>query len=133
MALRVSKHYTEYIKEALLAEREGEFEQAISLYEEAIKQNPIEEKPFSRLMTLYRQEKEYKDELRVINKALKLFQDFYDHRPEKIVGKNTKAEQISKALLKSVTGKKKNAEPYYPAPIPAWRKRKAIVEKRLGK
>src|SRR4051812_4007240 len=46
MALRVSKHYTEYIKEALLAEREGEFDQAISLYEEAIKQNPIEEKPF---------------------------------------------------------------------------------------
>jgi len=132
MALRVSKHYTEYIKEGILAEQEGEFEQATALYEEAIKQNPLEEKPYNRLMTLYRQEKEYDKELRVIKKALKLFQDFYDHRPEKIVGKNTKAAQLSKALMQAVEGKKKKTEPYYPAPIPAWMKRKAVVEKRMG-
>lgn len=133
MTVRVSKHYTEYIKEGVLAEQDGEPEKAISLYEEAIKQNPLEEKPFNRLMTLYRQEKEYEKELRVINKALKLFQNFYDHRPEKIVGKNTKAAQISKALLQTVSGKKKNAESYYPPPIPAWMKRKAVVEKKLGR
>jgi tetratricopeptide (TPR) repeat protein len=133
MAVRVSKHYTELIKEGLLAEREGLFNDAISLYEEAIKQNPIEDKPYNRLMTLYRQEKEYEKELKVINKALKLYQDFYDHRPERIVGKNSKAARLSKALLQAVDGKKKKSEPYYPAPVPAWIKRKSVVEKKLGK
>jgi tetratricopeptide (TPR) repeat protein len=132
MALQVTKHYTELIKEAALAEREGQLGTAKLLYEQAIKQDPLEEKPFKRLMILYRQQRQYKDELRVIQKALHLFRDFYDHRPEKIIGKNTKAARISKELQRSVSGKAK-ATPFYPEPIPAWIKRKEAVEKKLGK
>lgn len=132
MALRISKHYTEWIKEAGLAEEDGDLVKAIGFYEQAIRQHPMEEKPYARLMVLYRKSKDYSNELRVIKKALQLFQDFYDHRPEKILGRNTKAARISQELQRAVAGKKK-AIPFYPEPIPAWIRRKAVVEKKLDK
>lgn len=133
MALRVAKHYTELIEQGRLTEAEGELEKAAELYEQAIRQNPLEEFPFNRLMVIYRKFRQYDDELKVINKGLHLFQQHYDKKPQLIMGKNAKALQLSKSLLKSLNGNKKIAEPYYPEPIPRWTKRKEVVEKRLGK
>jgi tetratricopeptide (TPR) repeat protein len=127
--MEVAKHYTELLKEAKAAEENGDVATAIEQYEKAIKQKPVLDQPYNRLMVLYRKEKDYKKELRVIDKALEVFIELYDKK--KVAFKGTgKVAQLSKALLKSISGKK-NDESYYPEPIPKWLKRKTVVEKKL--
>lgn len=132
MALSVAKHYSELIKSARALEEEEESEKAASFYQQAIRQKPLEELPYNRLMIHYRKQKDYEEELKVINKALDVFISHYNKLPEKLIGKNKKIEQLSKALLKTVS-KEKKPQPYYPEPVPKWMKRKEMVEKKLGK
>ena len=128
--MHIAEHYMEYIRQAKVAEEEGNVNDAIQLYEKAIKQKPLLEQPYSRLITLYRKNKQYKDELRVINKGLQLFIDHYDKRKESFRSNATIA-RLSKAILKSVDGNLNQLENIYPQPIPKWEKRKAVVEKRI--
>jgi tetratricopeptide (TPR) repeat protein len=126
-----TKHYTELIEEARNVEAEGELEKAASIYEQAIKQQPMDEFPYNRLMIIYRKFKQPKEEYRVINKALDVYISFYDEKL-KAYTSNTKIGQLSKALLKSVTGNaKKTSYTSYPEPIPRWTLRKKAVEKKL--
>lgn len=127
--MEVAKHYAELIKEARKAEEDAEIKDAIDLYEKAIKQKPVLEQPYGRLMILYRKEKQYSKELKVIDKALDVFTSMYDKKKAVFSGAG-KVAQLSKALLKTVGGTKKD-ENYYPEPIPKWLKRKAVVEKKL--
>ena len=134
MALRVVKHYTELIKEGRLTEMEGDIEKAAVLYEEAIRQEPLDELPYNRLMIIYRKLGQPGDELKVITKALKVYQQHYDQMQKKLVRNNPKAAQLSKALLHSMNGNKRQLEiPYYPQPISKWFIRKTVVEKKLAK
>jgi tetratricopeptide (TPR) repeat protein len=128
-----TKHYTELIEEARNVEAEGELEKAASIYEQAIRQHPMDEFPYNRLMIIYRKFRQPKNEFRVINKALDVFTDYYDKKLKPYTS-NTKVGQLSKALLKSVTGSaKKTSYTSYPEPIPRWTLRKKVVEKKLGK
>lgn len=129
MALHAAKHYSAYIKDAKLAEEENDIKRATELYELAIKQKPIEEQPYERLMIFYRKSKNYEKELKIIDKALDIFQNYYKEKAEKIYGKNKKLEQVGKALLKSI--QPKDSKPYFPQPISKWIKRKQTVEKKL--
>jgi tetratricopeptide (TPR) repeat protein len=124
-------HYTELIRQASEAEAGGELEKAAELYEKAVRQKPFEEKPYARLMKIYRQFRDYDKELKVIDRGLQVFQEHYDNRLEKSVI-NTKAAKLSKALLRAVEGKNPG-DHYYPEPVPKWMKRRLVVEKRLGK
>ena len=116
-------------------ETDGDLTKAAALYEKAIKQEPFDEEPWNRLMVIYRKLKRYEDEERVITRAIKVFKEHYGQRQERILGQHTKAEEISRALLRSVQGKRgrQRAEPDYPPPIPKWAKRLEVVEKKLGK
>lgn len=129
----VTKHYTELIEEARNIEADGELEKAASIYEQAIRQHPMDEFPYNRLMIIYRKFKQPKNELRVIKKALEVYTAFYDKKLKPYTS-NTKVGQLSKALLKSVTGSaKKTSYTSYPEPIPRWTLRKKAVEKKLEK
>jgi len=129
----VTKHYTELIEEARNVEADGELEKAASIYEQAIRQHPMDEFPYNRLMIIYRKFKQPKNELRVIKKALEVYTAFYDKKLKPYTS-NTKVGQLSKALLKSVTGSaKKTSYTSYPEPIPRWTLRKKAVEKKLEK
>ena len=103
---------------------------AIKDYEEAIKTNPLAEKAYDRLMILYRKEKDHKNELRIINTGIKCFEKFYRSRKTS----SKKIAEISKKLNRSFgfTDKKGNAV-YDPEPIAGWKKRKAVVEKKINK
>ena len=118
------------IEEADEAEVKEDIALAIKDYEEAIKANPLIEKAYDRLMILYRKEKDYKNELRIINTGIKSFENFY--RSRKTGSK--KIAEISKKLNRSfgLTDKKGNAV-YEPEPIARWKKRKITVEKRIKK
>jgi tetratricopeptide (TPR) repeat protein len=131
MALKIAKHYTELVKSAKLLEAEGDTEQAAALYEDAIRQKPFETVPYERLMVYYRKQKNYEAELKVIKKALSVFLEHYEKKPEKLMGKDPRLIRLSKALLKTVN-KNHNSEVYYPEPIPKWTRRKETVEKKLG-
>lgn len=130
--MQIAKHFTEYIEQAKAAEAEEELQKAAKLYELAIKQEPFEELPYTRLMIIYRKLKQPKDELRVINKALDVFQSHYDGKAAQFSGKD-QIGQLSKALLKAISGSSKKAgHTQYPEPIPKWRLRKKTVEKKVN-
>ena len=95
---------------------------AIKDYEEAIKLNPLAEKAYDRLMIIYRKEKDYKNELRIINAGIKSFENFY----------RSKKSRSKKIASFGFTDKKGNAV-YDPEPIARWKKRKATVEKKIKK
>lgn len=115
-------------EEANEAEEKEDISIAIKDYEEAIKVNPLAEKAYNRLMILYRREKDYKNELRIINTGIKAFEDFYRSRKSG----SKKIAEISKKLNRSFgfTDKKGNML-YDPKPIAQWKKRKAVVQKKI--
>ena len=102
--------------------------EAIRGYEEIIQKDPLAEKAYDRLMILYRKEKDYKKELKLINAGIKAFERFYRSRKSS----SKKIAEISKKLNRSFgfTDKKGNAV-YDPEPIARWKKRKLTVEKRI--
>jgi tetratricopeptide (TPR) repeat protein len=119
------------LKKAIELERNGELDEAASLYEKIIKADPHGEKAYNRLMIILRKQKEYKKELALINKGIKVFKDYYDPGSKKSF--NKKVEQISKALLKSTgLADKKGAPLFQKEPIGSWTRRKQIVEKKLN-
>ncbi|HEV8286537.1 MAG TPA: hypothetical protein VGQ09_19645 [Chitinophagaceae bacterium] len=116
------------------AEKDGDVNKAIKLYEQNIKEDYADEFAFERLMIIYRKQKEYKDEMRVINRGIEVFeQTMKDHLTHSLSrhvdGK--KLEQLSNAILKK-TGFKKDGF-HFPDPIDKWIKRKEILEKKLEK
>lgn len=116
--------------EAIKAEREGDLEHAATLYEQAIKEKPTDEFSYNRLMIVYRKLKQYKHELRVINKAVKNFKEAHVKKTGKELRKNSTVGKLSTALMKTagLLDKKGNAV-YVPEPIARWEKRKLTVEK----
>ena len=119
------------IEKAKELEINGELEEAASLYEKVIKADPHRETAYNRLMIILRKQKEYKKELALINKGIKVFKDFYEPGSKKSF--NKKVEQISKALLKSTGLADKKGTPLYQhEPIGRWTRRKQIVEKKLN-
>ena len=60
-------------KDAQGAEQDNHIDKAIQLYEQNIKEDYADEFAFERLMILYRKEKEYKEELRVIRRGIEVF------------------------------------------------------------
>ena len=84
-------------------------------------------------MVIYRKQKRYKDELDIINKGLKHFEE---HRAKHSSKKNisTSIKRLSSSLNKSLgLTNSKGKFLYEPEPIPSWKKRKEVVEKKLKK
>lgn len=133
MALHVAKSYPELISEAKEAEENNELEKAAKIYERAIKTEPHEEQPYNRLMIVYRKLTSYEDELKTIKKGIAAFEELYQKKSERLLGKNKSVERLSNALAKSLGQKGKKPETmFYPEPIPNWMKRQKVVEKKLG-
>ena len=128
--MQAAQHYTEYIKQAKLAEEEGNIEEATALYEKAIKQKPLLEQPYNRLMVIYRKDKKYKEELRVITKAVDRFIKHYDKKKDSFKVPD-KVARLSKALLKTIGEGGKALNSSYPQPVQKWLTRKNTVEKKL--
>lgn len=113
-------------------EDKGEVENAILIYEKIIRESKLNQNAYDRLMILYRKQKDYKKEIELIGKAVKAFEELYDHSSKKNADKKTIA--LSKALNK-LTGlaDRKGRSLYEPEPIGRWKKRKQVAEKRLKK
>jgi tetratricopeptide (TPR) repeat protein len=104
---------------------------AIEFYNQILKTDPLQIHAYDRLMILYRQEKNYKKELSIINSGIKAFEKFYKEQSRK---PSKKISEISEKLNKAfhLVDKKGNSL-YSPEPIGRWQKRKETVEKKIEK
>ena len=112
-------------------ENEGNLAEAAKLYEVILKAHPGNEHSYNRLMMIYRKQKDFKKELKVINDGIKTFQELYTPSS---VGKHKNIVKLSKQLnmLTGLTDKKGKSL-YDAEPIGKWKKRKQVVLKKLGK
>jgi hypothetical protein len=104
---------------------------AIEIYNGILKTDPLQIRAYDRLMIIYRQGKNYKKELSVINSGIKTFEKFYKEQSAK---RSKKISEISEKLNKAfhLVDKKGNAL-YNPEPIDRWQRRRETVEKKMEK
>jgi hypothetical protein len=119
------------LQQAAIAEKNEDMQLAEKLYKKQLQQKMFNPFVYTRLMILYRKQKKYTEELKIINKGL---QHFKENQAKKLSSKNPDAaiKKLSKSLNKSLglTDKKGNSI-YEPEPIPTWKKRKTTVEKKI--
>src|SRR5213075_2283751 len=85
------------------AEAEGRLDKAIKLYEQNIKEDFADEFAFDRLMIIYRKQKEYAKESRVIDRGIEMFQQHMSEHLRHSLGKRIDEktlEQLSRAIIK---------------------------------
>ncbi len=103
-------------------------EEAIGL-EKLIRSQPGNEHAYTRLMIIYRKLKEYKKEITIINTAIKVFEEKF-RKKQPVFDKKVTA--LSKALLKATgLADKKGNNMYEYGELSKWRKRKALVMKKI--
>ena len=119
MALRIVRDEKELKAEAKKAEAKKDFGKAADLYKQLIRQDPLDESAYNRLMIVLRKQKNYEEELKTINKAIKLFELLLDKKRNRIAAKHKQLVQLSNALIKKA-GLKKTNEEYLPEPIASW-------------
>jgi hypothetical protein len=119
------------------AESKDDIKTAIRLYEENIRLGYPDPFAYDRLMILYRKLKDYKNEMRVINRAVKVFtEDYNRHRKSMISDAKSKKKvmELSSAIMKKsgLTDRKGN-ETFVPEPVGRWIKRKELLQKKISK
>jgi hypothetical protein len=99
--------------------------------EAVIAENPLHTKALDRLMVVYRKLKEPAKELKVINTAIKEFEEKFNERQPAF---NKKIETLSRALRKATgLADKKGNNLFQPGELTRWKRRKALLEKRRKK
>ena len=112
-------------------ENQGESEKAVA-FEKLVKENPLNEYAYDRLMIIHRKNKDYKKERAVIIAGIKAFQQFYKNVSKQPATKKITA--LSNALMKATGLADKKGRPLYEKePLGRWNKRKQVVEKKLRK
>ena len=128
--INVKEEPGNWLGKAKELESQEDPEKAVSAYEKAIKENPLNEYAYDRLMIIYRKNKEYKKEKAVIIKAIKAFEQFYKSTSK--APRSKKIILLSKAFMKSTgLADKKGKLLYQKEPLARWNKRKVVVEKKL--
>lgn len=116
------------------AESQGDAEMAIMLYQQAVKNNPREEHAWQRLMVLYRKQKDYAGELKVINLALKTYETHTLKTQQEWLRQNKKVATLFKSLAKSLgLMNSKDVMVNEDPVLDKWRHRKEWVTARLKK
>lgn len=118
------------------AEADGDLKRAANLYEQNIKRGIADSFPFSRLLIIYRKQKRYKDELRVINRGIEVFTNQIEKKQQELLAHSKSKKQLQQ--LSAVFGKKtglagKKGSSYVPEPLNSWLKRKEVVQGKLKK
>jgi tetratricopeptide (TPR) repeat protein len=125
----------EYIQQGASAEAEGNTERAVEMYESSIKKGIADPFPFDRLLVIYRKQKKFKDELRVILRGIEVFNKQLEEHQRTLMHKtksSTTLKRLSSAFSKSSgLSDKKGKSKYLPGPLAKWFKRKEIVEQKI--
>jgi hypothetical protein len=125
----------ENIQQGAAAEAEGNTKRAVELYETSIKKGIADPFPFDRLLVIYRKQRKFKDELRVILRGIEVFNQQLEEQQQYLLGRRKNVnvlKRLSKAFSKTsgLTDKKGNLK-YLPGPLEKWLRRKKLVEKKI--
>jgi DNA polymerase III epsilon subunit family exonuclease len=95
---------------AISAEKEGNITEAVDLYEQLIIEDFEGDRPYERLAIIYRKQKAYQDEVRVLNKAIMVFEKLVNadrsdrqNKLDKFKTRLQKAEELSLKQGKSIS------------------------------
>ena len=125
--LKSAKEKPEPIADSLSVPGETEAE-----YEKIIRKDRYNEKAYDRLMIIYRKNKDYAKELKLIEAGIKAFSELYNKAVKRKPDKKT--VRLSRALLKLTGLSDKKGNPLYQRePINKWTKRKSILLSRMKK
>ncbi len=128
------EHHNDLIAQARELEGEGKFEEAATMYNKVVAEDPLNEMAIQRLLVLYRKLKEYRKEMQLLNASIKAITAKQEEQTGVWSKKHPAAAKASKALLRSLGGAKAKAAPAYEqAIISTWRKRKENLAKRMKK
>jgi DNA-binding SARP family transcriptional activator len=95
-----------------------------------IKRHPANDKALNRLMILYRKQRNYTAELKLINKAIKTFEEIFT---KKQTVHSRKIKLISTSLAKSLgLADKKGNSIYQKGDLTKWNRRKLFVQKKIN-
>jgi tetratricopeptide (TPR) repeat protein len=127
----------EHIEQGAAAEAEGNTERAVELYESSIKKGVADPFPFDRLLVIYRKQRKYEDELRVILRGIEVFNEQLEEQQKHLLKRTKNAtalKRLSKAFGKtSGLADKKGNSKYLPDPLSKWLKRKKVVEEKIDR
>ena len=117
-------------EQAMHWEKEKEWEKAAGIYRELVEKHPHKEKYYDRLLIMYRRLKDHKKEIQVLNRGIKVFEEFHRRSSHPVTSKNV--IRLSKALLRS-TGlvDKKGKALFDHEPVRRWKKRKELLVKKI--
>jgi hypothetical protein len=109
----------------------------IDLYLQQTETGTTDPFPYDRLMIYYRKQKEYKKELQLINRALKVFGDHLKEQASHVLStarSSSTIKRLSEKISKSAGLIDKKGNPtYLPEPLSRWTKRKKTVEQKIKK
>lgn len=116
-----------WLSETRLLEKKDR-EAAVREYKKISDVYPLSDVAYDRLMILYRQQKMPKEEMSVINKAIRVFEEKFR---SKQVKPTAKVAALSKSLIRSMGLADRKGNSYFlPQPIAKWTKRKELLEKK---
>lgn len=121
------------LSKAKQLEKQGDFEEAIAVYEKIIKKNPVNEYVYNRLMIIHRKNKKYKKEKAVIDAAIKAFQQLYSKSLR--LSPTSKVKALSKQILKAtgLADKTTGKLLYEREPLYRWNKRRELLLRKIKK
>ncbi len=130
MAVKYSSHNLHV--QAKEAEQAGETEEAAKIYSQALKNDPMDDIAYNRLMVYYRRQKDYKMELKIIQAAIAAHLRHAQETGQQWLKKNKKTARTAKALVKSLGLVDRRGLPKLEThQLATWRKRMTVVRKRM--
>jgi tetratricopeptide (TPR) repeat protein len=126
--------FEEALDAARNLEREGKLELAEKAYLKLLSGNPSIFQAYDRLLVIYRKQKEYRKELAAVNQAIKAFNNHLLDNQKEWMAKHKVAARLSKSLAVSLGVMDKKGLPVNDDPLLVkWKKRKALINKKLQK
>jgi hypothetical protein len=114
--------------------RPEEPDEPIEKYLADVNAGTTDVRPYERLMIHYRKQKNYKEEVAIINKGIDVLKSFYQRHQEKVFGRRVpnSIKNLSEKISRS-TGlqDKKGNTLFLPEPVPKWTKRLSVAEAKL--
>ncbi|WP_148909365.1 tetratricopeptide repeat protein [Sphingobacterium allocomposti] len=119
------------LRDAKRAEKDGKFEEAIQCYRSALKQDPLNIQAYSRLMVIFRKQKDYRSELKIINRAIENYQYVQTHHPGNRDPSSLKS--ATKELAQKLGLLDEKGAPVFQADhLSKWIKRAGTVQKKMS-
>jgi len=121
------------MEEARQLEKDEKYADALKIYRALTRRKHLNAEAYSRMMIILRRQKKYQDELEVIQRAIAAAEKAIGANQQAFDAKDPEAVDLGRKLATSLGLLDDEGLPVYEEPqLQAWRKREAVVEKRLA-